>query len=195
MPTGYTEKIRDGISFKEFALNCSRAFGALIHMRDDPMDKEIPKSIIVSDYDLVMSQKIKRELEELLNLPRSEIQKRIDAEYDSAEKRRIESLKKDTDLKNKYEIMLKQAIEWTPPTPDHAELKKFMIEQIQQSIRCDCSVEYLEIQTSKMSVEEWRAESIERLKSRIKHHEEEYAKECKRAEEKTAWIQALKGSL
>ena len=36
MPTGYTDKIKDGITFKEYAMGCARAFGALITMRDNP---------------------------------------------------------------------------------------------------------------------------------------------------------------
>jgi hypothetical protein len=35
MPTGYTDKIKDGISFEEFVLSCARQFGACISMRDD----------------------------------------------------------------------------------------------------------------------------------------------------------------
>lgn len=36
MPTGYTDAIKDGISFNQFILSCARAFGALITMRDEP---------------------------------------------------------------------------------------------------------------------------------------------------------------
>lgn len=42
MPTGYTHKIKDGMTFKEYALRCARNFGALMDMRDDPMDAPIP---------------------------------------------------------------------------------------------------------------------------------------------------------
>lgn len=41
MPTGYTAGILDNkiTTFSEFALLCSRAFGATIHMREDDLDK------------------------------------------------------------------------------------------------------------------------------------------------------------
>jgi hypothetical protein len=32
MPTGYTSAIADGIEFKDFALRCARAFGALVEL-------------------------------------------------------------------------------------------------------------------------------------------------------------------
>jgi hypothetical protein len=40
MPTGYTAGIIDGeiTTFEQFATQCSRAFGATIHMRDNPLD-------------------------------------------------------------------------------------------------------------------------------------------------------------
>lgn len=41
MPTGYTAGILDGEinTFEEFAKTCMRAFGATIHMRDEPLSK------------------------------------------------------------------------------------------------------------------------------------------------------------
>ena len=45
MPTGYTCQIETGITFEQFALNCSRAFGALSNMRDDPSGTPIPNKI------------------------------------------------------------------------------------------------------------------------------------------------------
>jgi len=39
MPSGFTSDIYDGkkITFKDFTLKCARAFGACIHLRDDPI--------------------------------------------------------------------------------------------------------------------------------------------------------------
>lgn len=36
MPTGYTADIKDGIDFKTYAMNCARAFGACVMLRDEP---------------------------------------------------------------------------------------------------------------------------------------------------------------
>ena len=46
MPTGYTYDLYDGkdIEFPDFVMKCARAFGALIEIRDDPMDAAIPTS-------------------------------------------------------------------------------------------------------------------------------------------------------
>ena len=50
MPSGYTNKIKDDISFEEFALSCARAFGACVEMRDDPGDAKIPEEFTPSPY-------------------------------------------------------------------------------------------------------------------------------------------------
>lgn len=45
MPTGYTASVADGTTttLRAFALQCARAFGATVTMRDDPMSAEIPE--------------------------------------------------------------------------------------------------------------------------------------------------------
>lgn len=52
MPTGYTQDLADGkdVTFEQFAMKCARAFGALIEMRDEPMDAEIPKKFTTPPY-------------------------------------------------------------------------------------------------------------------------------------------------
>jgi hypothetical protein len=43
MPTGYTCDVQNGkvTELKDYLLDCSRGFGALIHMRDERMDTPI----------------------------------------------------------------------------------------------------------------------------------------------------------
>jgi hypothetical protein len=52
MPTGYTSDLYGGKEqdFRSFALSCARAFGALITMRDDPVDTPIPERFEPSTY-------------------------------------------------------------------------------------------------------------------------------------------------
>ena len=42
MPTGYTAGILEGETFEQYALQCAKAFGALVMMRDEPSDAPIP---------------------------------------------------------------------------------------------------------------------------------------------------------
>ena len=67
MPTGYTLDLYDvkDITFEEFALRCARAFGALISMRDEPIDAPIPERFEPSDYHLKELEKAKKRLKEV----------------------------------------------------------------------------------------------------------------------------------
>lgn len=64
MPTGYTADLYDGkdVSFEGFALNCARAFGALVSLRDEP-DAEIPDEFKVDEYYVKKFEEAKEELE------------------------------------------------------------------------------------------------------------------------------------
>ncbi len=43
MPTGYTDAVKDGITFDQFVLGCARGMGALVMMRDEPSGTPIPE--------------------------------------------------------------------------------------------------------------------------------------------------------
>lgn len=52
MPTGYTSPLYEGkeISFEQFALRCARNFGALVMMREEPLDTPIPEKFNPCEY-------------------------------------------------------------------------------------------------------------------------------------------------
>ena len=63
MPTGYTaDVIEKDISFREFALKCMRAFGALVSFRDDDSSKIITE-VPLSDYHKKALEKAKKDLQ------------------------------------------------------------------------------------------------------------------------------------
>jgi hypothetical protein len=194
MPSGYTAKIAEGITFKQFALSCARAFGALIMMRDDPMDTKIPDEIKPDDYHLKRKKELLKEWNEIENKSQKALQKIVDSNFEDAMKR-YNKRKSDADeLKAKYEKMLKEAKDWTPPTADHIGLKDFMIEQIESSIKWDCNTSY-DTPPEKESIDEFLKERRKDIQRDIVYHEEEYAKEVAKAKERTDWIVKLKQSL
>ncbi len=52
MPTGYTAMFLENseMTFEQWALQCSRAFGVLVHMRDEPLGVDIPIVVQPSSY-------------------------------------------------------------------------------------------------------------------------------------------------
>lgn len=193
MPTGYTASISEGISFKNFVLQCSRAFGALIEMRDDPMDAEIPDEFPPSNYHIDEVSELKKRLSFIEGLSLEEAHKECEDEYISELGDYNKTISDKNELKEKYNIMLNEVNSWTPPTDEHKGLKDFMVKQITESIDWDCKV-YSKRPTPK-NAELWIAEQKESILKDIVYHETEYEKEVKRCKDRSEWVRKLKISL
>lgn len=193
MPTGYTVDIEKGISFKQFALNCARAFGALITMRDDALDVPIPDEFQSSDYHMKELEKAQGRLASLEVLSKSELAQAAQKEYVDALIKYNKQREENRKLEEKYRDMLRQVKSWLPPTPDHEGLKKFMVEQIESSIKFDCG--YSPERPTLKTPEEWLRKQKESILWDIAYHTQENEKEIRRCKERTAWVVALKKSL
>ena len=194
MPTGYTLDLYDGkdITFEEFVLKCARAFGALIDMRDEPMDAPIPDRFEPSDYHLKELEKAKRRLKEIRTWNEEKAEQEAERAYREALKEREEFIKKNKLIRKRYEDMLSKVQKWKPPTIEHASLKQFMIQQLLESIEFDCFVPEM---PQRLSGEEYREQQIKKALSDIEYHEKEYAEEVNRVYEKNKWLLSLRESL
>ena len=194
MPTGYTLDLYDGkdITFEEFVLKCARAFGALIDMRDEPMDAPIPERFEPSDHHLEELEKAKRRLKEIRKWNEEKAEQEAERAYREALKEREEFIKKNKLIRKRYEDMLSKVQKWKPPTIEHASLKQFMIQQLLESIEFDCFVPEM---PQRLSGEEYREQQIKKALSDIEYHEKEYAEEVNRVYEKNKWLLSLRESL
>lgn len=196
MPTGYTADIKDGISFETFAMNCARAFGARITLRDETGGGEsIPDEFAPSDYHTKAAQKARDELASLLAIPEQERERAAAKSWDDAETSRLMRLEDNRKQREAYEAMLAKVNAWTPPTSEHVGLHEFMRSQIVKSIDFDCSDDYDQEPTPRLTGEQWAAERAARLNRVIGYHEKEHAAEVQRAESRTAWVTALRAAL
>jgi hypothetical protein len=197
MPTGYTAAIKDGISFEQYALSCARAFGALVVTRDEPADAPIPNELEPSFF----NKKALEEAEEKLRILRllsdegchREMEKERQGLIDSAQKQIADN----NDLHCKYLHLLAQTKAYLPPSPDHEEFKKFMVDQIEQSIDFDCRGNYYtdELKKFPASVGEWRNKKIDKLMQDISYHTKENAEEINMTNSRNLWIKQLRESL
>jgi len=197
MPTGYTADITKGISFEQFALNCARAFGALVTMRDDPADAPIPSEFKPDGYAAKRLAQLQAELADINAMTAWQCKNAAISEYRQHRDYHIKGQKENAELREKYLHMLKQVEAWTPPTPEHEGLKKFMCEQITQSINFDCS-DYHEralAELKPLSGSKWRAIKRSELSHQIQSQMEEKEKDEAMAASRTNWVQKLKTSL
>lgn len=193
MPTGYTSDVQTGklTDFKTFALRCARAFGACIEQRDAPMD-EPPKPREVSEYHDNETRKARRELERLSGMTTVDIEKEAAAENEESRAANERSRARSAAERERYETMLSAVTRWRPPTKEHEGLKRFMIEQLTDSIRFDCGDTYV---APELPPDEWHRKAIESAQRSLAYHESEAEKERVRVAESNAWIEALYRSL
>ena len=195
MPTGYTAEIKKGITFQQFAMNCARAFGACVTMREEPSDNSIPERFVPNDWHSTQLEKSRAELILLEGLSEVAAERAAASAWDEAETTRTIRLQEIAKQREKYEAMISQAQRWEPPTANHVGLREFMIEQISSTIKFDCDSDYYSTPTVRLSGPLWLAQQQAAAMRDIAYHEREHAAEVKRAEDRTAWVQALRASL
>jgi len=196
MPTGYTAAIKDGIDFKTYGLSCARAFGALVMMRDEPSNAEIPDGFKPSEYSKNALQKAKEHFAKLNDLTKKGWEQMQKSEFDKQVEQYGISQKEEIDLLQKYHAMLNQAIEWRAPTEEHKELRAFMIKQIEDSIEWDCNHyskgKYMPVL---LPLDEYVSLKTEAALADIKYHNNAWAEEQERTDNRNKWIKDLRNSL
>lgn len=196
MPTGYTADVADGniTDFTEYALQCARNFGACVMLRDEPLSSDIP-IFEPSDYHQTALEKARQELIEFESMTKEQRLEFKNAKYDGMIKSNNKIVaEKKIELK-RYEAMLEKARAYKSPSPDHDNYAKFLVEQLEESIKWDCDTSYYENTPEKSSFEYWETETLGDLHHSIARHEKEYQKEIERINTRNEWVFKLKESL
>ncbi len=198
MPTGYTAPIADGITFKEYAMGCARAFGALVMMRDEPQSAEIPEAFEASSYHKERIEKDAIELKELLALSPEVAAEKAKAAHEKHLAYHAEEILKDEALAEKYKTMLAEVEAYQSPSPDHDNFKKFMADQIRESIKFDCGTSYHReaIDAAKLLTgPEWIASEKKRLEDSMEYHRRGHQEDLDRNNARNEWVKKLRDSL
>ncbi|HET8688492.1 MAG TPA: hypothetical protein VFM18_17915 [Methanosarcina sp.] len=198
MPTGYTATLCDKEqSFGEFALGCARAFGACIGQRDDPLS-DLPKSAERDNYHVLELRRAETELAVLLDMSDADrIELGTTARDDeiihyqaAVEKRKV--------VHERLSRMIATVEGWNPPTPDHDNLKKFMLEQLATTIKHDGDVEYYQTQLNSAINKtplDYYNEKVKSAQWNVDYHKKEQVKADSRVDDRNGWISALYKSL
>jgi hypothetical protein len=197
MPTGYTAGIIDGeiTTFEQFATQCSRAFGATIHMRDNPLDSPYePRT--PSEYYVNSLQSQREKLEETKTMTDEAIVQDFETLLkDSLEYHERELEKTKVNLGRLNSIM-ESAKSWVPPTEDHEGVRDYMIDQLEITIKADGDPSYHvnKIVQAKKELEEgidpkvYREEKIKEIEDRISYYGAEVQKELERCKQSNDWM-------
>lgn len=198
MPTGLTARIYEGkeTSFKDFALLCARQFGALVHMRDEDLNAPITKRNPTSYY-LEELEDAKKALEDFKANPpaRESLAKEWEEKLEKIKREDAESNKEASELRLRYLDMLRQVQAWVPPTDEHTNLKKFMVEQLERSIQFDCMIHNNadKFPTMEQYIEDGL--SPRHLEKEVEYYQRRWDSEVKHCEDVNKWVEDLIKSL
>jgi len=195
MPTGYTDTLYKGEdqTFEQFAMQCARAFGALIDLRDEP-HAEIPDRFEPSSWE---RKSVDDALSRVFELRRRTLKQWADAQDSEIAEHNEHvrtAIRKAIELQSRYELMLSAVRGWRPPTEEHKGLQEFMVQQLQESIRFDCSGLSL-VQQRAVPVAEYAQRTQDAADRELDRAEEAWRKAQERTAGRTAWVQALRDSL
>lgn len=195
MPTGYTAKVESGetTELRDYILTCARAFGALIMMRDDPMDAPIPRKLEPDTryYDERIAT-LTADIAKLSAMSSDDALTESLAANNEARRRHREFEAEDQLRLERHQTMAAMVEKWRPPTRDHVELKSFMLQQLEVSSRHLGGHHKL----PDMPIgEEWRQKRLSDLQWQLENAKEHRDKEIERTAGRQAWIDALFASL
>lgn len=194
--TGFTyDLVEKKMDFATFVMRCARAFTPLIEMRDDPMDAVIPEKFEPSSYHTDELAKAQKEVARLKKMT-TEQRKRFGLREKNHAIKSAKECLKTYEAENKIlDDMLAQANAWTPPTPDHVNLKNFIVQQLTDS-RHDLSwtLDSLKKYEATTPLTFFR-EALTSAKRDIEYHTEHLELDRKGAKFSTDWVQALRKSL
>ena len=188
---------KENCTLEEYAMRCARNFGALIDMREESMDAPIPEKFEINPRYKAELEAAEKEYEDFTALPYPEKIAVLERDYEQTVKKYAKEAKKENEkrivLRGRYEAMLEKINKWEAPTPDHENLRKFMIEQIEDCMEHDCR-HWEPIIGDK---EDWLnvSEHINYLRRCMRVARESYQKHVDGVAAKNKWLSDLRESL
>lgn len=192
MPTGYTAIIRDGITFEQFAMRCARAFGGLVDMREDSLNAEIPTVQRVAEYKLSSLREAMSAHDALLAISPRQYAARAREAHRIEMARWNDRATEAALLAQRYREMLVKIEAWEPPTAEHVGVKEFMRQQVEDSLKHDCSDFPM---PKKLTGKQWFQKQMEAAEWNLEWSAQNYAEGVEAARKRTTWVAKLRESL
>jgi hypothetical protein len=195
MPTGYTAAVSDGsvTTLKDYALCCARAFGALIHMRDEPSDTPVPRQLVadISYYDkrIIVAE---QELSTILAMTPEELDKAVATHNEEVLRYNEETIQKYLVIRKRYEDMISMVETWHGGPEG---LKEFMLQQLRDSLSFDVPDDPLRWAETTKTVMTWYDDRVKELRNVISNGRKSRDEEIARVAARNKWLDQLFTSL
>jgi len=194
MATGYTAAIEKGIGFEAFVMRCARSIGHLVGLRDMSLDAPIPERLEPSTYHSDMLAQASDRLARLMGMGSEEAEQEAAKQDVKRSQSNTKHAKDQEVLLAKYRRMLDMVQAWQPPSDDHVVLKKFMVQQLEDSIGFDSETS-MPYTRPRQTGKKWLADAKEVARADIKYHRRAHALELKRVRAANVWLRQLRESL
>ena len=197
MPTGYTAGVMDGTitEFKDYALQCARAFGALITLRDDPLSSDLPV-LEVGGYYATSLREAEKEVKRLSSMTLRQIETEFLKGKNRDIKYHTKRIKDQEKTRQRYEKILEEAKKFVAPTDEHTSYRDFLISQLEESLNWDCGSTYHQEQLAKAkkkrSAKAWHKEQLAEAKYQLKYAKKSLKEEIERVKSRNDWINQLR---
>lgn len=191
MPTGYTSKLYEDEpqTLREFILDCSRAVLPFMKESSGPP----PEQVEERSYHADKLREAHERLDAARALTMGDAEAAANAEYHQETTRRNAARRENEALRSRYESMLNDVRQWN--APELAEgLKRFMIEQLVESIKYDCDggrVPTAEL----LSPSAYRDKLIKKALWDVDYHSKQLGEEIERARKTNEWLDAFFAAL
>lgn len=195
MPTGFTAKLVDQDQpFENFVWTCARAMGCFIHMRDDPLDATIyvPDLPFGAEFNLEQLKRLREELEAVKEMSPEKIRNRVISEYLRQVEYHNSYSAKSQVVKQRLESMIAKVEAWNA-SPAHQNFKKFMLDQLRETVEHDCRplTPPEGIDWEQFEPEEWRAKQIAWIEDSLAWYTKRNAESIKAHHENIQWVKDL----
>lgn len=195
MPNGYTSDIYDGNeSFRNYAMNVAKAFGAYYHLRDESSDA--PLSKLDSDSLHFYQKKLddaQVAYDDFTALSLSEQKELWQEELVKIRKVNAESKVRNEELAARYSRMLGKVVAWNVPK-ELAGLKSTMRQYLIESMDFDCGTGPV-YQMPEPTLDKWIDDKVRGLQRDIIYYTNSIEREKKRLAEQHAFHEALMDAL
>lgn len=194
MPSGYTAVLEErDVTFEDFLWRCAKGF---YRDREDSLDGPVPEKYVFDfTYEKRSIAEDKKELAKLEKMSLSEAREEIKASNERASREWEKSNKKTIAAREKYLKIREKIVDWVPPTKDHEELKKFMLEQMDQELRWTKPHDFEPMGTTNEEVRKWIDERIVDKKRSLAATEMRLAEKQENEKKANEWLAKLKESV
>lgn len=194
MPTGYTRIIegQGDVTLAQFAMRCARGMMPLISLRDVDLDEPIPSKLKANPHYAERVAECEQRLAQISAMTVQDAASLLETRHAErvAEVERWNTTR--LMLQANCERLRADVDAWMPPTPDHAALKKFMFDQL------DDEIDHVKVRLdlpAKQSPEQWLAVWTEDAHKELERAKRDLVEELQRTDWNNKWLADLRKSV